>query len=79
MTSVRLRRNIFLVWIVIAGTMTSTARLVEFTSEGTFIQAYGTAGSGQGQFNKPAHIEIDGGVLYVADTWNDRIQVFSIG
>jgi DNA-binding beta-propeller fold protein YncE len=59
-------------------TDTSFNRLVEFASNGTFIQAYGKAGSGPGQFNKPTHIEIDGGLLYVADTWNDRIQVFSI-
>jgi DNA-binding beta-propeller fold protein YncE len=59
-------------------TDTSFNRLVEFASNGTFIQAYGKAGSGPGQFNNPTHIEIDGGLLYVADTWNDRIQVFSI-
>jgi len=57
---------------------TSFNRLVEFAANGTFLQAYGRAGSGQGQFNKPTHVEIDGGLLYVADTWNDRIQVFSI-
>jgi DNA-binding beta-propeller fold protein YncE len=62
------------VWV----TDTSFNRLVEFTSSGVFIQAFGKAGSGQGQFNKPTHIEIDNGLLYVADTWNDRVQVFSI-
>jgi DNA-binding beta-propeller fold protein YncE len=37
-------------------TDTSFNRLVEFASTGTFIQAFGKAGSGQGQFNKPTHI-----------------------
>lgn len=42
----------------------------------------GGAGSAHGKFNKPAHLEIlvDGsGVhLFVADEWNDRIEVFGI-
>ncbi|HEY0388494.1 MAG TPA: NHL repeat-containing protein [Gaiellales bacterium] len=58
---------------------TSFNRVVEFTGTGSFVLAFGRAGVGPGQFNKPTHIAVDGGLLYVADTWNDRVQVFSLG
>jgi DNA-binding beta-propeller fold protein YncE len=58
---------------------TSFNRVVEFTDTGAFVLAFGRAGAGPGQFNKPTHIAVDGGLLYVADTWNDRVQVFSLG
>jgi DNA-binding beta-propeller fold protein YncE len=62
------------VWV----TDTSFNRVVEFSPTGALLLTFGKAGSGQSQFNKPTHIAVDNGLLYVADTWNDRIQVFSI-
>ena len=42
-----------------------------------FAQAWGTPGSGSGAFLKPYGIAADGvGNVYVADTYNNRIQVF---
>ncbi len=38
---------------------TSYNRLVEFRSTGGFIQAVGYAGSGNMQFNHPAHLDVD--------------------
>lgn len=52
--------------------------LGEFSAAGALLQRFGTAGSGNTQFNHPAHVEIAGGRLYVADEWNDRVQVFKL-
>jgi DNA-binding beta-propeller fold protein YncE len=57
---------------------TTFNRLVSYTTAGTFVRAYGRFGSGPGQFNRPTHLEVSGGRLYVADTWNDRVQIFTI-
>ncbi len=43
-----------------------------------FVRAWGSLGSGQGQFNYPGAIRVaKSGNVYVADTNNHRIQVFS--
>lgn len=50
-------------------------RVQEFTSNGTFVAKWGTAGSGGGQFNTPFGIASDsGGNMYIADNGNNRIQ-----
>jgi sugar lactone lactonase YvrE len=42
-----------------------------------FVSAWGTQGTGPGEFNGPRDIAVDGeGHLYVADTGNRRVQVF---
>jgi DNA-binding beta-propeller fold protein YncE len=55
---------------------TSRNRLVEFSAAGAVLQTFGTPGTAHGQFNKPMHLDLSGGLLYVADMWNDRIEVF---
>ncbi|HWP98700.1 MAG TPA: 6-bladed beta-propeller, partial [Syntrophomonadaceae bacterium] len=53
-------------------------RIVKFDASGNFLAAYGTQGSGVGQFLKPSGIAIDGsGSIYVADTYNNRIVKFN--
>ncbi len=43
-----------------------------------FVRAWGKLGTGPGEFTYPAAIEVNAlGNVYVADTGNDRIQVFS--
>jgi hypothetical protein len=58
-------------------------RLAEFTADGTFLQTFGSAGSGNTQFNRPlhlwTHVTGTGVLLFVADSWNDRIQIFQVG
>ena len=45
---------------------------------GTAITQWGSSGSGNGQFNAPDGVAVDGsGNVYVADTGNDRIQKFA--
>ena len=61
----------------------SDNRLVEYSSSGMFLQEMGSLGSGIGQFNRPTHLEfLEAGnlvYLFVADTWNGRIEVYEVG
>src|SRR5262245_30897493 len=58
--------------------MASTARAQCDLPCGTFLTKWGSPGSGDGQFSKPAGIAVDGsGNVYVADTGNNRIQKFT--
>jgi tripartite motif-containing protein 71 len=62
---------------------TSFNKLAQFTASGTFIQSYGAAGAGNGQFNHPAHLDVHldasgHAYLYVADVNNDRIQILDL-
>jgi sugar lactone lactonase YvrE len=53
------------------------SRIVKLDEHGTFIKAWGTRGTGPGQFSGLHGIEADsGGRVYVADRGNRRIQVF---
>ncbi|WP_374688856.1 6-bladed beta-propeller [Promineifilum sp.] len=48
------------------------------TTNGSFIRWLGAQGTGNGQFDRPNGVAYDAaGNLYVADTWNHRIQVFN--
>ena len=58
---------------------TSSNRLVQFSSAGTQLQTFGTAGTGNTGFDDPTHLEVFGGLLYVCDTYNDRVQIYSLG
>ena len=52
-------------------------RIQKFDSNGTFLASYGSYGSGNGQFAVQQGLSIDAqDRLYVADTYNNRIQVF---
>jgi hypothetical protein len=53
-------------------------RVVRYNPDGSTAAAFGSPGSGPGQFKSPASAALDGqGDVYVADTGNDRIQVLS--
>ena len=53
----------------------STARIDHYTDTGIPLASFGSAGSGDGQFNDPFGISIDPqGQIFVADTGNHRIQ-----
>jgi DNA-binding beta-propeller fold protein YncE len=55
----------------------ANARILEYTAEGTKVREWGGAGTGPGQFVLPHSIQIDrGGVVYVADRENGRVQRF---
>ncbi len=52
-------------------------RVVEFSETGTYLGQFGSAGSGNGQFNNPWGITYAEGTLWVADTGNYRVQAFN--
>ena len=55
-------------------------RVQVFNSSGDFQSAFGSAGSGNGEFDGPLGIAVgSGGNIYVADTLNNRVQVFDSG
>ncbi|HEY6566958.1 MAG TPA: SMP-30/gluconolactonase/LRE family protein, partial [Actinomycetota bacterium] len=54
-------------------------RIAVFNTSGVFQGAFGSAGTGNLQFSKPTGLAIDAsGKLYVADSINERIQVFQL-
>ena len=42
----------------------------------TYVTSFGTLGSGSGQFNLPFGVAVSGGLVYVADQVNNRIDRF---
>jgi DNA-binding beta-propeller fold protein YncE len=48
-----------------------------FDSGGVFLSTFGSFGTGNGEFSMPQGIAVGGGGnIYVADTANNRVQVF---
>jgi tripartite motif-containing protein 71 len=43
------------------------------------LTMFGTAGSGSNNFNLPHSLAVSGSTLFVADTYNNRIQEFTLG
>lgn len=56
-------------------------RVQQFRPDGTYTgTTIGSFGSGPGQFNTPMGLAFGpDGLLYVADAFNDRVQVFDVG
>ncbi|MGH9920900.1 MAG: Ig-like domain repeat protein [Nitrososphaerales archaeon] len=52
-------------------------RIQVFTSTGTFVRAWGSSGSMDGQFAFPFGIAVSGSDVFVADTNNERVQEFT--
>lgn len=52
-------------------------RISKFSSDGSFIKSWGGLGSGPGEFRVPHGLAFDGADrLFVADRFNNRIQIF---
>ncbi len=55
----------------------SNARVLKFSSDGTFIKSWGQHGSAPGDFDEPHTMAMDSeGRLFVGDRANSRIQIF---
>ena len=55
-------------------------RIQKFSPDGTFLTSWGSEGSGNGQFDSPHGVAVDGSDnVYVADSDNNRIQKFTPG
>ena len=53
-------------------------RVQEFSSAGAFIAAFGSQGSGAGQFSDPKGVAVgSSGTVFIADTANNRIEEFA--
>ena len=52
-------------------------RVAIYQSDGTFVKEFGVLGVGDGQLNNPFGVFVDPDKIYVSDTQNHRIQVFS--
>lgn len=52
-------------------------RVSVFTNKGKFLTSFGSSGTGAGQFKSPRGITVDrNGTIYVADSGNNRLQIF---
>jgi sugar lactone lactonase YvrE len=49
-----------------------------FDRAGRYLMVFGAGGSGPGHFSLPAGLTIDGDRIYVADSFNRRVQIFRI-
>lgn len=59
---------------------TGNKRLVIFNEEGSYVEQFGGYGQTLGKFDEPVGIALDDeNNLYVADTWNHRIQIITPG
>ncbi len=55
----------------------TVARIVKYSSDGTYLKSWGTWGDGPGEFKTPHALAFDSqGRLFVADRGNFRIQIF---
>jgi DNA-binding beta-propeller fold protein YncE len=54
------------------------SRVLKFNKYGNVLLGWGMKGSGQGQFDLPHSIAIDGDLVYVGDRENARIQIFDL-
>jgi tripartite motif-containing protein 71 len=51
-------------------------RVQVFDRNGTFLRKFGSFGSGDGQFNGPFGVAVEGSKVFVVDRFNNRVQVF---
>lgn len=58
---------------------TGNKRILIYSTDGTFIAQFGTAGTGVGELDEPVGIAVwHDQLLAVADTWNQRVQIFDV-
>jgi DNA-binding beta-propeller fold protein YncE len=53
------------------------ARIVRFSKDGKYLGAFGSRGTGPGQFQLPHNVAVDAkGLIYVSDRETQRIEIF---
>ncbi|MFQ5615719.1 MAG: glycosyltransferase family 39 protein [Anaerolineales bacterium] len=60
-------------------TDTGNKRIVIFDEDGNFVSELGSVGFAPGQFDEPVGLALDPGTgrLFIADTWNQRMQIMT--
>ena len=59
---------------------TNASRLLQLDAQGSLVAEWGGWGSAPGQFEFPGALAVGpDGAIYVADTWNNRVQVLNLG
>jgi len=61
----------------LAITDTGNHRIQIFDREGNFLSTAGSQGPQPGQVNEPVGLAVHEGTVYLADTWNARVQLFT--
>jgi sugar lactone lactonase YvrE len=57
---------------------TGNKRIVIFDRDGNYLNEFGSGGVDLGQLDEPVALAIGStGLVYVTDTWNQRVQVFT--
>ncbi len=71
-------RNVLVVGTLVYIADTGNKRIVVTDRDGKFVEQWGSFGTQPGQFDEPIGLGTDKqGRIYVGDTWNGRIQVFT--
>ena len=63
--------------LLLIGATTATTAAAASADDYWFLAKWGSSGSGDGEFHYPRGVAVDGGNIYVADTFNHRIQKFT--
>ena len=63
-------------WVVDSGNNRVEGFSIPYHATGTYASQFGSAGTGNGQFNNPTGAFDDGSNLWVVDSGNDRVQEF---
>jgi sugar lactone lactonase YvrE len=58
---------------------TGNGKVHKYTTEGKYLGGWGNKGANDGEMSGPTGIALNGSTVYIADTDNHRIQVFSDG
>jgi DNA-binding beta-propeller fold protein YncE len=53
-------------------------RVVVFNLDGSFVRQWGSVGSGDGQFNLPYGVVVNGDEVLITDNSNHSMQVFGL-
>ena len=63
-------------FVFVSSTFTNVIKI--FNSTGTYLETIGSAGTGSGEYYRPSGIAINNTNIFVADTFNQRIQILDL-
>ncbi len=58
---------------------TGNKQIIMYSTDGKYIASFGTVGMREGEFDEPVGVALwNDSLLAVADTWNQRVQLFDV-